>query len=87
MRDWWQMMKGYASCLGVIIRLGRLLGSVEILLTRLEAMEKGIRSENLSSRCSHCGSRELEPTFSTVSADGLQVTKFRCKACGQEMMT
>ncbi len=84
MENTWRKVKGYFGCLRLLIRIRKLLGDVELLQLKLAELEKDILSGALSYHCSHCGSTDLEPIQTATSAKGMEVTQFRCKACGLE---
>ncbi len=83
MDSWWKKLRAYYRCAGRVLRLGRLAGGAEALERRLAELEEEILSRQLNNTyCSHCGSNELEPLEAVSTPEGIEVGKFRCKACG-----
>ena len=79
----WKKLQAYTRCVGRVLRLGRLAGGAEALERRLAELEAEILSRQLGNKhCSHCGSDELEPMEAVPTPEGVEVGKFRCKACG-----
>lgn len=83
MNTLWETLQAWGRCGRRMLRLGRLAGSAEALERRLAELEEEILSQRLGNKhCAHCGSDELEPVEALPSAAGVEVGKFRCKACG-----
>ncbi|MBS1214609.1 MAG: hypothetical protein H6R26_3226 [Proteobacteria bacterium] len=76
--------KAYAECIRRVITICRRPGGAEALLARLDDLEREIGAPTTYSRCDECGSTELEPIMSADVTAGVQVSTFRCKACGHE---
>ncbi len=76
--------KAYAECIRRVITICRRPGGAEALLAKLIDLERELASPSSYSRCEQCGSTDLEPAMMADSGTGVQVSAFRCKACGNE---
>jgi len=85
MPKFWRKTQAMAECLRLAVRIGGLPGGADALVDRLRALESELSSASASRRCDRCGSTELEPSVTeTRSAGEVEISRFRCKACGWE---
>lgn len=82
--DSYRRFKTVLACIRLANKIARQRGGVDVLMTRLSALDEELSGASLTRPCPACGSTEWEPTETQASADGIRFARLRCKACGQE---